>query len=232
MPMCWAGSSWLCHGAFTIEGVVLCGNFYFVCVLLFSLLIASGYCLIKFMTMKYIPVHTQHTLAIALRNIINFYNTHGKFKCLQQLIGGVDMNANVNEKHVENIEVIIHTIKEMFHSIHSSLPYKYLPAQMIVKLISFSNMWLSAFPLKFVIFNPQTITMGTTLDYNKHCRLWCKCQGTWHMSMHLFGTSWFFPRKVQIFKPWHQQGNEMEPMAGTTCIWSCQGPSPTQQTTS
>jgi hypothetical protein len=56
----------------------------------------------------------------------------------------------------------------------STLPFKNLPSRMIIELIHFLVLWLNAFPPSSgvsITYSPRTIMTGTTLDYNKHCRL-------------------------------------------------------------
>jgi hypothetical protein len=65
-------------------------------------------------------------------------------------------------------------IKERARAIRSTLTFKRMPDRMIVELINFVVLWLNAFTLSSGIsktYSPRTITTGTTLDYNKHCKL-------------------------------------------------------------
>jgi hypothetical protein len=77
-------------------------------------------------------------------------------------------------EHVPEIERQIRVIKERAREIRSTLPFKRMPNRMIVELIKFVVLWLNDFPPSSGIsktYSPRTIRTGTTLDYNKHCKL-------------------------------------------------------------
>ena len=54
----------------------------------------------------------------------------------------------------------------------AKLPFKKYPARMIIEAVSFSVLWLNAFPSKSGIsatVSPRHIVDGTVIDYNTHC---------------------------------------------------------------
>lgn len=54
------------------------------------------------------------------------------------------------------------------------LPYKKLPAQMVVQLVYSSNFWLNVFPPQDGVsreLSPRELITGQEIDYNRHCRL-------------------------------------------------------------
>jgi hypothetical protein len=65
-------------------------------------------------------------------------------------------------------------IKERARVIRSTLPFRKMPNRMIVELINFVVLWLNVFSPSIGVsktYNPRTVMKGTTLDYNKHCKL-------------------------------------------------------------
>jgi hypothetical protein len=97
-----------------------------------------------------------------------------EFECLRDDIHGVLLNTTATSEHVPEIERQIRVIKERARAIRSTLPFKKMPNRMIVELINFVVLWLNDFPPSSgvsKIYSPRTIMTGTTLDYNKHCKL-------------------------------------------------------------
>ena len=69
-----------------------------------------------------------------------------------------------------DIEVTICIIKKHFCVILDGLPYKQLPAWMIVELVMFCIMQFHAFPPKSGVsaeYSPQMIMTGMKLDFSK-----------------------------------------------------------------
>jgi hypothetical protein len=85
---------------------------------------------------------------------------------------GTILNTTAASERVPEIERQIRVIKERARAIVSTLPFKNLPSRMIIELIHFVVLCLNAFPPSSGnTYIPRTIMTGTTLDYNKHCRL-------------------------------------------------------------
>ena len=60
------------------------------------------------------------------------------------------------------------------------LPFKRLPARMVIELVQRVVFWLNAFPHQNGVsdtMSPRTIITGRHVDYNKHCK-YELCTGT------------------------------------------------------
>ena len=173
----------------------------------------SGFWRIHFSTQQHVLVWTEETLVNTANSIINFYNTHGfneftyiadnKVKCLHPLLAkGVNSNTATNNKQAADIEKHIHMIKECFHAIVSRLPYKCIPACIIMEIFSFCILWLNIFPPKNGIFELLSVHhihwnhSGCAKTFQN--LIWCICkssQWSWpdqqwhtlHCPCHLFG---------------------------------------------
>ena len=54
------------------------------------------------------------------------------------------------------------------------LPFKLIPARIIIKLIHYCVFWLNSFPAKNGIsdvLSPHAIVVGATVDYHNHCKI-------------------------------------------------------------
>jgi hypothetical protein len=139
---------------------------------------------IKFTTSEYIPRRSKPLLVKSLKKIINIYNHRGfnvvtalmdrEFEPLRDEGPEVTLNTAAADEHVPGIERQMCTMKERARDIRSTLPFKCLPARMIIELVHFSTLWLNAFPPSSGVsdtFSPRTIMTGTSLDYIKHCQV-------------------------------------------------------------
>jgi hypothetical protein len=139
---------------------------------------------LKFTTIEHVPRRTKPMLVKSLNKVSNIYNSRGfkvvtalmgrEFKPLRSQIHGTILNTTAASEHVPEIERQLRGIKERARAIVSTLPFKNLPSRMIIELIHFVVLLFNAFPPSSGISNtysPRTIMTGTTLDYNKHCRL-------------------------------------------------------------
>jgi hypothetical protein len=65
-------------------------------------------------------------------------------------------------------------LKERARAIQSTLPFKRLPARVIIELIGFVTLYTSASTHKSGVsdtFSPRTIMTGTSVIYNQHCKV-------------------------------------------------------------
>ena len=72
------------------------------------------------------------------------------------------------------IEHHIRTIKERVRAVYNVLPFNTLPNRMIAELIYSCNFWLNFSPADdgvSDILSSRAIIVGTTIDFNTHCRL-------------------------------------------------------------
>jgi hypothetical protein len=86
----------------------------------------------------------------------------------------VTLNTTAADENVPDIERQIRTMKERARAIRSTLPFKRLPARIIIELVHLSTLWLNAFPPSSGVsdtYIPWTIMTGTSLDYRKHCKV-------------------------------------------------------------
>lgn len=89
-------------------------------------------------------------------------------------LGSILLNTTSNNKHVPKIEQYICTVKEHTCAIYNTLPFKRMPGQMIIEMVSLSVFWLNAFPMRRGIspmLSPCTIITGATIDFTQHCQL-------------------------------------------------------------
>jgi hypothetical protein len=163
------------------KDVNLAADVMFVCGLCFM---DSTSRTLKFTTIEHVPRRTKPMLVKSLNKVFNIYNSRNfkvitalvdrEFEPLWSQIHGTVLNTTAASEHVPDIERQIRVIKERARAIVSTLPFKNLPSRMIIQLIHFVVLWLNAFPPSSGVSNtysPRTIMTGTTLDYNKHCRL-------------------------------------------------------------
>lgn len=100
----------------------------------------------------------------------------GQFEPIRGELGGlhITLNTVANDEHVPEVERYIRTIKDRTRSIYNSLPFTRMPAMMIVEMVYYSVFWLNSFPALDGVsrtLSPRAIVTGSTVSYEKHCRL-------------------------------------------------------------
>ena len=93
-----------------------------------------------------------------------------------------NLGIRLNE-HVGEIEQYIRTAKERCRNACTVLPFKRLPAWMVIELVRRMVFWLNAFPHQNGVsdtMSPCTTITGRHVDYNKHC----KCQFGQYVQVH------------------------------------------------
>ena len=86
---------------------------------------------------------------------------------------GIRLNVTSRDEHVGVIERFIRTIKERMRSTINVLPFKQIPARMVIELAKREVFWLNAFPSVDGVsstLSPRTIVSGDTISYDRHCR--------------------------------------------------------------
>jgi hypothetical protein len=139
---------------------------------------------IKFTTSEYVPRRTKPILIKLLKKFLNIYHKRGfkvittlmdnEFAPLKDDLPEINLNSTAADEHVSEIERQTRVIKERSRAIRSTLPFKRLPASIIIELVNFVTLWLNAFPSSSGVsdtFIPRTIMTGTTLDFAKHCKV-------------------------------------------------------------
>jgi hypothetical protein len=100
----------------------------------------------------------------------------GQFESIRGDLAGLDITLNTvaNDEHVPEVERYIRTVKDRTRSVYNSLPFKRMPARMIVEMVSHSVFWLNSFPALDGIsrtLSPRAIVTGSNVTYDRHCRL-------------------------------------------------------------
>ena len=138
---------------------------------------------LKFTTVQWICGRSAATLVQGLRSIAKIYKNcgfeiktafmDGEFESLRPLLN-FTLNITATNKHILEVEQMIRIVKERARAIFSVLPFKHIPARMMVELIKFVVLWINAFPSHSGIsasVSPQEMVIGYRRDYPKHCQM-------------------------------------------------------------
>jgi hypothetical protein len=141
---------------------------------------------IQFTTVEKVECKKETVLVKGIMKVVNLYQRRGFIVniCLMDnefekmraplLEKGVALNICGPNEHVPEIERKIRTVKERVRGVITTLPFKSLPAILIVHAVIFSVMWLNFFPPSGGVsptLSPQCIVTGLHVDCNKHCRI-------------------------------------------------------------
>eukprot|EP00957_Ditylum_brightwellii_P183278 13960761-Ditylum_brightwellii.AAC.1 len=139
---------------------------------------------IKFTTTKNINNRKKSTLLTAIKKIFKFYMSQGfvvinalmdrEFEPLAEEFLPTKLNSTPANEHVPGIEWQNKFIKEWVRSINCMLPFKKIPNIIITEMVTFSIIWLNAFPPKSRIlstFSQRLIICGSNLSYMQHCKI-------------------------------------------------------------
>ncbi|KAL7523154.1 hypothetical protein ACHAWF_000400 [Thalassiosira exigua] len=106
-------------------------------------------------TAEYTPSRTANQLASCLTKVINVYTRAGytvnvvlmdqEFDKVEELIPQVECNTTAAREHVSNIERQHRTVKERVCTVRISLPFTYIPKDIMIHLVYFTCFWLDAF---------------------------------------------------------------------------------------
>jgi hypothetical protein len=97
-----------------------------------------------------------------------------EFEPLRGDLTDITLNTKAADEHVIYVERQIRVLKERARAVRSTLPFKRLPARMIIELIGFVTLWLNDFPPKSGVldtFRPRTIMTGTSLSCKQNCKV-------------------------------------------------------------
>jgi len=141
---------------------------------------------VRFGTSEMIENMRETTLLSCFKNILGVYRQRG-FRVRHALMDGqfeplrgdlaamgVELNTASNDEHVPEIERYNRTVKERVRGIYNTLPFKRMPGRMVIEMVSSSVFWLNAFPANGGVsptLSPRTLITGSTIDFNKHCKL-------------------------------------------------------------
>ena len=84
------------------------------------------------------------------------------------------MNVVAWDEHVPEAERYIRTVKERTRCVYNTVPFKKMPARMVIEMVYASVFWLNIFPAADGIsttISPRTLIAGLKLGYVKHCCL-------------------------------------------------------------
>ena len=59
---------------------------------------------------------------------------------------GVDVNICARNEHIPDVESGIRTLKERMRSTFNALPYKKIPARMVIEMVYNAIYWINAVP--------------------------------------------------------------------------------------
>ena len=83
-------------------------------------------------------------------------------------------NTTAANEHVTDIERKIRVVKERSRGTLATIPFKYVPKRMKIKLVYFAIFWMNAFPAKAGVsrkHSPRELVLRMKADYTKHCRV-------------------------------------------------------------
>jgi hypothetical protein len=69
-----------------------------------------------------------------------------EFECLRDDTPKINMNTTAASEHVPDIERQIRVIKERMRAIKSTLPFKRLPARIVIEMMQYAVLWMNAPP--------------------------------------------------------------------------------------
>ncbi|KAI2501035.1 Reverse transcriptase (RNA-dependent DNA polymerase) [Fragilaria crotonensis] len=165
--------------------VTLAGDIMFVNKLPFFVTISRN---IRFSTSEFLTNRKSDTIFKAISHVHQTYAKRGfhievilmdgEFD-KDGLVGdvaelGISINCVAAEEHVPEIERHIRTIKERSRSVVGMLPFKQLPARIVIELIHYVVFWLNSFPVQRGIsdvLSPRALVVGSTIDYATHCKI-------------------------------------------------------------
>ncbi|KAL7472715.1 hypothetical protein ACHAXS_013110 [Conticribra weissflogii] len=139
---------------------------------------------IKFITTHYLLSKTSDDLAQSLQETIKLYQRggfkvqtllmDGEFEKVKSRIPEVVVNITGAGEHVGDVERHIQAIKERCRGIGNTLPFKRMPARMVIELVYFCTMWINAVPNRNGIsgeYSPREVVVRQPVNYKKHCQV-------------------------------------------------------------
>lgn len=128
-------------------------------------------------TSEFVAKETTADIQAAMAHLIRVYNNkgiwvipavgYGQLNPVWGTLGLMDLNTTAVAKHAQEIDCKIWVIKECFCAFWSTFPFQYIPGRIIIKVISFSIMWLNALPSKngvYSVYSPRAIMANTLFD--------------------------------------------------------------------
>jgi hypothetical protein len=111
--------------------------------------------------------------------LLKYMLMDGRFEPLQADLASrsciqIMLNTVSNTEHVPKTERHIQMTKEWTHCVHNMLPFKKMPAHMIIDMVYWGTFWLNSFPPNDGVsktISPRAIMAGLQIDYAQHCKL-------------------------------------------------------------
>lgn len=165
------------------QNVTLAGDIMFVNRIPFFVTISHS---IRFGTAEMLANRQASTILTAIKQVRNVYAQRG-FRITTMILDGefetlrgdlaslqIALQTASHDDHVPEIERHIRTLKERTRCIYNTLPFKRLPARIVIEMVYASTFWLNAFPHPDGVSNvlsPRSIVTGLSIDFHHHCRL-------------------------------------------------------------
>ena len=96
-----------------------------------------------------------------------------EFEKVKDELGLVDVNTTAAREHVAEIERGICLLKERSRCVVKSLPFQYLPKQIVIHMVYFICMMVNAVPAAegiSQVFSPRKIVAQRKFDFKKDCK--------------------------------------------------------------
>ena len=96
-----------------------------------------------------------------------------EFEKVKDELGLVDVNTTAAREHVAEIERGIRLLKERSRCVVKSLPFQYLPKQIVIHMVYFVCMMVNAVPAAegiSQVFSPREIATQRKFDFKKDCK--------------------------------------------------------------
>ncbi len=99
---------------------------------------------------------------------------YSEFEKVCDILHLVSCNTTAAKELVSETKRSINTFNEQARGVIKTLPFDYIPRQLMIEFIYFVVLWLNAFPVKTgmsTIYSPKELLVQWKLDYKKHCRV-------------------------------------------------------------
>jgi hypothetical protein len=140
---------------------------------------------IQFGTVEALPNRKAPTIIQALKRVKSLYRARalsvvatimdGEFEPIRGDLAdiGITLNETGRDEHSAAVERFIRTVKERMRATYNTLPFRHVPAKLIIEMAKAAVFWLNSFPVANGVSDtqsPAAIVSGRKLDYNRHCK--------------------------------------------------------------
>ena len=150
--------------------VTLCVDIFYVHGILFMHTIAK---MLTFRTIAVLPNRRKPTLLSNLQDVLRMYVARGftigavesdnEFACLKPDLLPINLNVTAKDDHVPEVERSIRTVKERHRTCLHGLPYKRIPAIMIIAAVTRANASLNQLPRAESKAMPKGVSIRETI---------------------------------------------------------------------